>query len=279
MGIVVSCARDGITVSSGRSQRSRGPFIAINCAAIPVTLLESELFGHERGAFTGADRRRIGKFEQCHGGTLFLDEVGDMAPGTQAKILRLLQEGHFQRVGGTESISVDVRVIAATNQNLDALIEQGRFRKDLYYRLRGVTIHLPPLRERREDIPELAHYFLFRYNRQLGTSVHSISPEALEVLQRYDWPGNVRELYHTLERAFLVGGGRITAELLTAETAGIAGAPPALNGGFQAIMEQAERRLLENALRAAGGNKTAAAAALGMKPSTFRDKLAKHGLG
>ncbi len=176
------------------SRRSGGPFLAINCAAIPESLLESELFGYERGAFTGADRRRIGKFEQCHGGTLFLDEVGDMAPGTQAKILRLLQEGHFQRLGGTESISADVRVIAATNQNLDALIEQGRFRKDLYYRLRGVTIHLPPLRERREDIPELAHYFLFRYNRQLGTSVQSISPEALEVLQRYDWPGNVREL-------------------------------------------------------------------------------------
>ena len=158
------------------SRRNQAPFLAINCAAIPESLLESELFGHERGAFTGAERRRIGKFEQCHGGTLFLDEIGDMAPGTQAKILRLLQEGSFERVGGSEAIAADVRVIAATNQDLDALIEQGRFRKDLYYRLRGVTIHLPPLRERREDIAELAHYFLFRYNRQLGTAVQSISP-------------------------------------------------------------------------------------------------------
>src|SRR5581483_9088946 len=153
------------------SQRSRAPFLAINCSAIPESLLESELFGHERGAFTGAERRRLGKFEQCDQGTLFLDEVGDMTANTQAKILRLLQEGRFERVGGNETISVDVRVIAATNQNLERLIEEGRFRKDLYYRLRGVTIHLPPLRDRREDIPELAHYFLFRYNREIGTAV------------------------------------------------------------------------------------------------------------
>ena len=164
------------------SRRSQAPFLAINCAAIPESLLESELFGHERGAFTGADRRRIGKFEQCHGGTLFLDEVGDMAPHTQAKILRLIQEGCFERVGGSESISVDVRILAATNQDLDTLIAEGRFRKDLYYRLSGVTIPLPPLRERREDIAELAHYFLFRYNRQLGTSVQSISPEGAGVV-------------------------------------------------------------------------------------------------
>ncbi len=169
--------------------------------------MESELFGHERGAFTGADRRRIGKFEQCHGGTLFLDEVGDMAPHTQAKILRLLQEGCFERVGGNDSISVDVRIIAATNQDLDSLIEQGRFRKDLYYRLSGVTISLPPLRDRREDIAELAHYFLFRYNRQLGASLQSISPEALELLQAYPWPGNVRELQNVIRQAVIVAAG------------------------------------------------------------------------
>ena len=155
------------------SRRSQAPFLAMNCAAIPESLLEAELFGHERGAFTGADRRRIGKFEQCHGGTLFLDEVGDMAPHTQAKILRLIQEGRFERLGGSESISVDVRILAATNQDLDLLIGQGRFRKDLYYRLSGVTIPLPPVRDRREDIAELAHYFLFRYNRELGTSVQT----------------------------------------------------------------------------------------------------------
>ena len=189
------------------SRRSQAPFLAINCAAIPEPLLESELFGHERGAFSGADRRRIGKFEQCHGGTLFLDEVGDMAPHTQAKILRLIQEGRLERVGGNETISVDVRILAATNQDLDSLIGKGQFRKDLYYRLSGVTIPLPPLRNRQEDIPELAHYFLFRYNRQLGTAVQSIAPESLELLQSYPWPGNVRELQNVLRQALITSAG------------------------------------------------------------------------
>ena len=189
------------------SRRNQAPFLIINCAAIPESLLESELFGHERGAFTGADHRRIGKFEQCHGGTLFLDEIGDMTPGTQAKILRLLQDGRFERVGGSEAITANVRVLAATNQPLDVLIEQSRFRKDLYYRLRGVTIHLPPLRERREDIAELAHYFLFRYNRQIGTTVQSITPEAMALLEAYDWPGNVRELQSVVREALIVSAG------------------------------------------------------------------------
>ena len=200
------------------SRRSRATFLAINCAAIPEPLLESELFGHERGAFTGADRRRIGKFEQSHGGTLLLDEIGDMAPRTQAKILRLLQEGTFERLGGSEPITADVRIIAATNQNLDALIEQGKFRNDLYYRLRGVTIHLPPLREHREDIAELAHYFLFRFNKQLGTAVQSISPQALELLEKYDWPGNVRELQSVVREALIVSAGlTILPEFLPSE--------------------------------------------------------------
>jgi len=289
------------------SRRSGAPFLAINCAAIPESLLESELFGHERGAFTGADRRRIGKFEQCHGGTLFLDEVGDMAPGTQAKILRLLQEGHFQRVGGTESISVDVRVIAATNQNLDALIEQGRFRKDLYYRLRGVTIHLPPLRERREDIPELAHYFLFRYNRQLGTSVHSISPEALEVLQRYDWPGNVRELQSVIREALIVSAGvTILPEFLSAEVQRATAADAEsdlpetslpdpqwqelvdsiqewLAAGqrdiYRRAREQFDRLLILGAMRKAGGNQNRAAEILGLSKVTLRARLRAMNLG
>ncbi|WP_010582655.1 sigma-54-dependent transcriptional regulator [Schlesneria paludicola] len=189
------------------SRRNQAAFLAINCAAIPENLLESELFGHEQGAFTGADRRRIGKFEQCHHGTLFLDEVGDMPLATQAKILRLLQDGQFQRVGGNETLSVDVRVIAATNQNLESMIEDGRFRRDLYYRLRGVTLHLPSLRERLDDIPELAHYFLFRFNRQLGTAVQSISQDALDKLQHYRWPGNIRELQSVIREALIVSTG------------------------------------------------------------------------
>src|SRR3954471_10703187 len=189
------------------SRRSQGPFLAINCAAIPETLLESELFGHEKGAFTGADRQRIGKFEQCHRGTIFLDEVGDMPLATQAKMLRLLQDGQFQRVGGNETLKVDVRIIAATNQNLDAMIAESRFRRDLYYRIRGVTLHLPPLRERQDDIAELAHYFLFRLNRQLGTAVQTISREAIELLERHPWPGNVRELQSVLREALIVATG------------------------------------------------------------------------
>lgn len=200
------------------SRRHEAPFLVINCAAIPETLLESELFGHERGAFTGAERRRVGKFEQCHGGTLFLDEVGDMPLSTQAKILRLLQERQFERVGGNETLTVDVHIIAATNQNLDAMIEAGRFRRDLYYRLRGMTLHLPALRERIEDIPELAHYFLFRFNRQLGTNVQSISPEALELMQNYSWPGNVRELQNILRESLVASTGpTLLAEFLPAE--------------------------------------------------------------
>ena len=191
------------------SRRSQAPFLAINCAAIPETLLESELFGHEKGAFTGADHRRIGKFEQCHRGTILLDEVGDMPLATQVRILRLLQDGQFQRVGGNETLTVDVRVIAATNQNVETMITDGRFRQDLYYRLRGVTINLPPLRERSEDIPELAHYLMFRFNQQLQTSVQSIAPEALEKLQAHRWPGNVRELQSVIREALIVSTGPI----------------------------------------------------------------------
>src|SRR5262245_52348350 len=189
------------------SQRSGGPFLAINCAAIPETLLESELFGHEKGAFTGAERQRIGKFEQCHGGTILLDEIGDMPLATQAKMLRLLQDGQFQRVGGNETLKADVRIIAATNQNLESMIADNRFRRDLYYRIRGVTLHLPPLREREDDIAELAHYFLFRLNRQLGTAVQTSSNEALDLLQRHSWPGNVRELQSVLREALIVSTG------------------------------------------------------------------------
>lgn len=283
------------------SRRSQGPFLAINCAAIPESLLESELFGHERGAFTGADMRRIGKFEQCSGGTLFLDEVGDMSPGTQAKILRLVQEGRFERVGGSETLSADVRIIAATNQNLDTLIESGRFRTDLYYRLRGVTIHLPPLRERREDIAELAHYFLFRFNRQLGTSVQSISEAALDLLQRHDWPGNVRELQSVIRETLIVSAGpTILPDFLPAELRRDEGSDSdrdpeefpvtdadwielarcvdealktGTHGLYRLALDQLDRLLVSRAMQQTGGNQVQAAELLGISRPTLRAKL------
>ncbi len=283
------------------SRRNQAPFLAINCAAIPEPLLESELFGHERGAFTGADRRRIGKFEQCHGGTLFLDEVGDMAPHTQAKMLRLIQEGRFERLGGNESTSVDVRILAATNQDLDALIADGRFRKDLYYRLSGATIPLPPLRERQEDIPELAHYFLFRYNRELGTCVQSISPEALESLRSYPWPGNVREFQNVLRQALIVSAGHtILPEFLPLEFHEEAGSEPeepvetqalpdtaweTLQQSFTAWLasgetdlyrrarEQFDRLIILGAMQHVGGNRSQAGKILGLSQVTLRARL------
>jgi two-component system nitrogen regulation response regulator GlnG len=283
------------------SRRHQAPFLAINCAAISESLLESELFGHERGAFTGADRRRIGKFEQCHRGTLFLDEVGDMAPQTQAKILRLIQEGCFQRLGGSASISVDVRILAATNQDLDSLIKEGRFRKDLYYRLSGVSIPLPPLRERREDIPELAHYFLFRFNRQLGTSMQSISQEALELLQSYCWPGNVRELQNVLRQALISSAGHtVLPEFLPIEfheetaseaeedvqpqtvpdnawltlqqnlTAWLASGETDL---YRRAREQFDRLVILSTMQQVGGNRSQAGKILGLSQVTLRAKL------
>jgi DNA-binding NtrC family response regulator len=283
------------------SRRSQATFLAINCAAIPESLLESELFGHERGAFTGADQRRIGKFEQCDGGTLFLDEVGDMSAGTQAKILRLLQEGRFERVGGSETLSANVRIIAATNQNLDNLIESGRFRKDLYYRLKGVTIHLPALRERREDIAELAHYFLFRFNRQLGTQVQSISEDSLELLQRYDWPGNVREMQSVIREALIVSAGPtllpefLPAELRrdeTAEPERAADSLPLIDVDWTALgqlvdsslktgkpeiyrqaLDHFDRLIVSRTLQQTGGNQAQAAEILGISRPTLRAKL------
>jgi two-component system nitrogen regulation response regulator GlnG len=191
------------------SQRSDKPFLAINCAAIPESLLESELFGHEKGAFTGADRRRIGKFEQCNGGTIFLDEIGDMPLATQGKILRLLQDQKFERVGGNETIQTDVRVIAATNRDLKAFSERGKFRPDLYYRLSVFSIRLPPLRDRGEDLPMLVHYYLRRFNRELGRDLREVSPEAMEQLRAYAWPGNVRELQSVVKQALLHASGSV----------------------------------------------------------------------
>lgn len=282
------------------SRRSSGPFLAINCAALTESLLESELFGHEKGAFTGAERRRIGKFEQADGGTLFLDEVGDMAASTQAKMLRMLQEGRFERVGGNESIVADVRIIAATNQNLEAMIEQNQFRLDLYYRLRGVSIHIPPLRERPDDIPELAHYFLFRFNRELDTSVSSIAEETLERLQEYAWPGNVRELQSTIREALICSAGptllpeflpkvqlreNSLGSIVLPETP--VGAPTwdafaqeidsAFRSGeigiYRRALQLLDRILVTTALEKTNGNQSEAAERLGISRPTMRGKI------
>lgn len=191
------------------SPRANGPFLAVNCAAIPDALLESELFGHEKGAFTGADQQRIGKFEQCQGGTLFLDEIGDMSPLVQSKVLRVLQSQEFERVGGNKTIRTDVRVIAATNRDLEKMVEEGEFRNDLYYRLSGFTIQLSPLRERRDDLVPLLENYLAIYSRQFEKEVHGVSPEALEVLMSYSWPGNVRELQNVVKQTLLRSAGPV----------------------------------------------------------------------
>src|SRR4051812_7171229 len=208
------------------SARRGKPFLAVNCAALPETLLESELFGHEKGSFTGADHRRIGKFEQCNGGTIFLDEVGDMAPLSQAKLLRLLQEQRFERVGGNETIKTDVRIIVATNRDLEAMIAAGTFRPDLYYRLNGFTIKVPPLRDRGDDLLLLIEAFLSRYSQDLGKQLQRVSPESLKILVEYPWPGNVRELQSMLRKALLnLTGPVLIPEFLPEEIRHYSGSP------------------------------------------------------
>jgi DNA-binding NtrC family response regulator len=233
------------------SGRAGGPFVAVNAAALPETLLESELFGHEKGAFTGAQARRAGKFELAHGGTIFLDEIGDISPATQARLLRVLQERAFERVGGTETLNVDVRVLAATNRDL----KKSGFREDLYYRLNVVSITLPPLRERRAEIRPLAEHFL----RELKPSA-VLSPETMEVLERYDWPGNVRELRNALERATVLHEGtEISPDDLPSEV--LLSAPlPA--DSYHGQVDEFRRRLIRETLARCGGNQTRAAEAL-----------------
>ena len=198
------------------SARADGPLVKVNCAALPETLLESELFGHERGAFTGADARRIGRFEEASGGTLFLDEIGDMSGATQAKLLRVLQEQEFHRLGGTRVLRTDARIVSATNQELERAIRERRFREDLFFRINVIQIHLPPLRERHEDLIALAHHFLQRFARELDRPIRGFSPDALAGLRAHSWPGNVRELQNTIERSVLMAeGSRVRAEDLT----------------------------------------------------------------
>ena len=261
------------------SPKSKGPLVAVNMAAVPETLVESELFGHERGAFTGADRERRGRFELADGGSLFLDEIGDLPRATQAKLLRVLQEQTFERLGGTRSLHVDARVIAATNRDLEAMVRLGEFREDLYYRLNVVTIDLPPLRSRREDIPLLVDHFLRRFAAESKAAVESVSREAMDVLLKYEYPGNVRELENIVHRAVVLARGPVvsTADLPlhVAELRSEGQQPPA---SFVERVAQFERELILEALERAGGVQTRAARELGMSERHLRYKLRKYGL-
>ncbi len=281
------------------SDRAKAAFIAINCAAVPENLLESELFGHERGSFTGADQRRIGRFEQANKGTLFLDEIGDLPPGTQVKLLRVLQQQTFQRVGGSETISVDVRVIAATHRDLHEMIREGQFREDLFHRLNVVTIQLPPLRERREDIPVLVQHFLKKYAAEFGGESPAISADALALLQAEPWPGNIRELENVTRRLLLAAHGlsigadalRLTLSARTPEKTSATDSLPAMAAALLAraqrgelhdahaqIMAGAEREVLTQAILLAEGNQAKAARWLGLSRFTLREKLKQLGL-
>lgn len=283
------------------SQRSLAPFLAVNCAAIPDALLESELFGHEKGSFTGADRQRIGKFEQCSGGTIFLDEVGDMSPLVQGKLLRLLQEQQFERVGGNQTIKTDVRIIAATHRDLEAMANEGTFRSDLYYRLNGFTISIPPLRERGDDIVVLLERFFTLYARQLNKDVQGIAPDALKLLVDYPWPGNVREMQSAVRRALLQTNGPVmTADALpeeirlggtkpdaTPRTTGSEGTLEHLiqqrldagtNDLYAEVLSAMEVFLLARVLRLTHGNQSQASRILGITRGSLRNKIHTHAI-
>ena len=258
-----------------RSARAGKPFVAVNCAALPETLLESELFGYERGAFTGAAGRKEGRFELADGGTLFLDEVADLSAVTQPKILRVLQEGEFDRLGATRGIKVDVRLVAASNQDLVQMVKERRFREDLFYRLNVITVHVPPLRERREDIPMLAQHFLRVYAAKNNRRLDGLSDDALKRLEAYAWPGNVRELENVIERGVVLARG--TQVDITDLPPEIAGATPLPEGVVSVRigtpLAEVEQRLLDATLAATGGNKTLAAKLLGIDVRTVARKL------
>ena len=261
------------------SPRAGGPFVPVNCAAIPETILESELFGYERGAFTGAAQRKEGRFQRAHGGTLFLDEVGDMSPAVQAKLLRVLQDGVVERLGGTQPVQVDVRIVAATNRDLAAEVRAGRFREDLFYRLDVVTVRLPPLRERREDVPLLAAAFLARFAERNRREVTGFSDAALQALSAHDWPGNVRELQHAIERAVVLCRGHVVdlGDLPDPVRAAIPGrsAPPSssLSIPVGTPLEEIERIVIRETLRHTRGDKNLAARLLQVAPRTIYRKL------
>jgi len=284
-------------------ERAQQPFLAVNCAAIPEQLLESELFGHERGAFTGATIQRIGKFEQCNQGTIFLDEIGDMTPPTQTKILRVLQSGTFERVGGNQPIRVNVRVIAATNKPLEQAVAARQFREDLFYRLNVVRIHLPPLRERREDIPLLVNYFLKKLAREQEREPKSIAAAAVRVLEKYHWPGNVRELENILRRAHVIAksgailSGDLPAEITGQGAANVSRAAGPADGSVAdaaalarqlfhiakrdpklKVLPAVERELVIAALKDTDNNQVQAAKLLGITRATLRKRIEKFGI-
>jgi two-component system response regulator HydG len=268
------------------SPRAAGPFVPINCAAIPETILESELFGHEKGAFTGAAGRKEGRFERADGGTLFLDEVGEMSPALQVKLLRVLQDGILDRVGGTAPVRVDVRIVAATNKDLSAEVRAGRFREDLFYRLDVVSVRLPPLRERREDVPLLAAAFLRRFAEKNGKAVSGFTPAAHAALEAASWPGNVRELMHAVERAVILSLGPVVdvgdlPEPLRhlAPAAELAGGAAALTVPLGTSLEEIERLVIKETLRHARGDKNLAAHLLGIAARTIYRKLDRDEAG
>ncbi len=247
------------------SERKSEPFIAINCVGLSKELLESELFGHEKGAFTGAHQLKKGKMELAHGGTVFLDEVGDITQELQTKLLRFLQEREFERVGGNKPIRVDVRIVAATNRDLDGAVKEGRFREDLFHRLNVIAVNLPPLRERKDDIPLLAHHFLQRFSLETKKNITEISPDAMERLLGYDWPGNVRELANVIERAVVLGKGpKITLNDLPSRVLGTETRTSSDSQSYHQAIDDYRRELIVKALSEAQGNRAAAAKALGL---------------
>ncbi len=274
------------------SRRKQASFIRVNCGALVETLLESEMFGHEKGSFTGANKRKLGRFELADGGTIFLDEIGEIGAALQLKLLRVLQEREFERVGGEETLSVDVRVVAATNQDLQALVQQGRFREDLYYRLHIVPLHLPPLRERADDIEALTQHFLTKLRGRTGKKIQSISDEALQVLKGYRWPGNVRELENVIEQSMVFAEGeQIQAADLPSNLKGRSPSGPCLRQtsdhnlsvdtaarSLPEILDEVERHLIQQAFTKANKTKTETARILGIKTSALYYKLEKYGI-
>jgi transcriptional regulator with GAF, ATPase, and Fis domain len=288
------------------SLRKDKPFLSVNCAALPDTLLESELFGHEKGAFTGAYTRKLGKFEVCNGGTILLDEIADMSSLTQSKVLRILQEQEFERVGGTDTIKVDVRIIVATNKSLVNLIKEGKFRVDLFYRLKVVSIHLPPLRERRSDIPLLIDHFIKMYSEETGKRIEGISKEALDKLKKYTWPGNIRELENNIHTAVVMTKGEVLlpehfpilsdksetvhidleeieedyaqmfAQLISPNFEKLVAVSN--NHVYSHLQSGFERALISAALKYTGSNQVKAAQLLGISRNTLRDRISKYGL-
>jgi len=262
------------------SERAARPFMNITCSALPDTLLESELFGHERGAFTDARQQKIGLLESADGGTVFLDEIGEMVPALQAKLLRFLEEKAFKRVGGAADVRVDVRVVAATNRDLEDAVKQGRFREDLYYRLNVMMITLPSLREHPSDVPLLVNHYIQVFNREFRKTIRGTTPEAMAMLQAYRWPGNIRELRNAVERAMLLAEGEwLTPDLLPVAAGRAAGAASLMELPEDGVhLETLERELVVQALRRTGGNQTKAAALLGLNRDQIRYRIEKFGL-